>query len=91
MWKTIADIALLSLSAFALWDVAGLAAAIRGFASRIFRRKVARVAVLDNSAAVGFIASLVAAIAQGTLCPLTVATAAVLAALNCIIARNANK
>lgn len=95
MWKTIADIALLSFSAFALWDLAGLTAAIRGAASRITRKKVTRVAILDNSAAIGFIASLVAAIAHGELCPLTVAAAAALAAINRLVVRrierNANK
>lgn len=95
MWQTIADIALLSFSAFSLWDMAGLSTAIRGAASRITRKKVTSVAVIDNSAAIGFIASLVCAIAQGELCPLTVAAAAALAAINRLavrrIERNANK
>lgn len=88
MWTTIADIALLHLAAFALWNVAGVASAIRSSASRIIRRKVTSVAVLDNSAAVAFTAAIITAAAQGHLCPLTLALSAVLAAadrvaLNC--------
>ena len=64
MWTTIADIALLHLAAFALWNGAGVAAAIRGAASRLLKRRVAAVAILDNSAAVAFTAAIITAAAR---------------------------
>ena len=91
MWKTIADIALLHLAAFALWNLAGLRGAIRTAASRIIRRKVAAVAFLDNSAAVAFTAAIITAAAQGHLCPLTLALSAVLAAADRITLKKLNK
>ena len=87
MWTTIADIALLHLAAFALWNGAGVAAAIRGAASRLLKRRVSAVAILDNSAAVAFTAAITTAAAQGNLCPLTLALSAVLAAADRITLR----
>lgn len=91
MWTTIADIALLHLAAFCLWNLAGLRDAIRAAASRIIRRRVASVAFLDNSAAVAFTAAIITACAQGHLNALTLATTAVLSAADRITLKRLNK
>lgn len=88
MWSTIADICLLHLAAFCLWNLAGLRASICAAASRLLRRKVAAVAILDNSAAVAFTAALIMASAKGYLCPLTLALTAVLASADRIIKKH---